>query len=277
MEPTYKSFAFLSFLIFTVSLGGFLYGYTIGELNLLLVNLRYLYSWTDDQQPLFDGLCNGLFGVGGMLGVVVVLVFLMNQGRRSSLMIADVIGIIGACICIIYERDGVGVPQFIGRLIGGVAVGINSQIVPIYINEITPIEISGIMGSMFQTMVNLGILISNLTGLTIQDKVGAGKEADYNTDANWWRFVFLFPVITCLFRFIMLAFVYKFDTPFSLIRRNEKIRATETVQMIYKNEYVDDVLNNLESKLASSKDISYRQLFTFYKKRTFIFTSFFLN
>ena len=270
MEATYKSFGFLSFLIFTVSLGGFLYGYTMGELNLLLVNLRYLYSWTDDQKPFFEGLCNGIFGLGGMLGVVVVLVFLSNQGRQCSLMIADIIGIIGAGICVIYESGGVGVPQFIGRLIGGIAVGINSQIVPIYINEITPIEISGIMGSMFQTMVNFGILISNLTGLSIQEKVDKGKEKDYNTDSNWWRFVFLFPVITCLFRFFMLAFVYKFDTPFSLICRNKKILAKETVQMIYKEEYVDDILNKLDSKLSLSKNITYRQLFTFYKKRIFI-------
>jgi MFS family permease len=274
MDQTYKSFPFLSFLIFIITLGGFLYGYTLGELNLLLVNLGYLYNWGSDSS-LYEGLCQGLFGLGGLLGVVIVLCFLLNKGRRGTLMIADVIGIIGACICVIYEKGGSGVPQFIGRLIGGIAVGINSQMVPIYINEISPIEISGIMGSMFQTMVNLGILTSNLTCLTIQGKVDDAK--DYDLDSNWWRFVFLFPVLTCSLRLIMLGFVFKFDTPFSLMSRNDKIAATETVQMIYKNEYVDEILKNLESKMSSAKDISYKQLFSSYKNRILLFFFFFYD
>ena len=48
----------------------------------------------------------------------------------------------------------------IGRLIVGITSGINMTIVPIYINEMSPKEIAGLMGSYIQTILNIGILLS---------------------------------------------------------------------------------------------------------------------
>lgn len=70
---------------------------------------------------------------GGILGV--------KLGRKWTFVIADLLGAAG-CVIWIFE----GPPLFIGRFISGIAVGINSAIVPLYINDISPSAISGTTG-----------------------------------------------------------------------------------------------------------------------------------
>lgn len=49
---------------------------------------------------------------------------------------------------------------YIGRLCQGLAVGAYSMAVPIYIGELADQKIRGTIGSFFQLMLNLGMLIS---------------------------------------------------------------------------------------------------------------------
>ena len=52
----------------------------------------------------------------------------------------------------------------IGRIIVGITSGINMTIIPIYINEMSPKEIAGLMGSYIQTILNIGILLAYAFG-----------------------------------------------------------------------------------------------------------------
>jgi len=53
----------------------------------------------------------------------------------------------------------------IGRFIAGLAVGGNLALIPLYVNEITPKEISGKMGSIFQFFVCFSYLWAFALGL----------------------------------------------------------------------------------------------------------------
>ena len=55
------------------------------------------------------------------------------------------------------------------RFINGITVGINSAIVPIFINEVSPILLTGRTGSMNQALINVGVIGSNLLGLVLPD------------------------------------------------------------------------------------------------------------
>ena len=65
------------------------------------------------------------------------------------------------------------------------------------------------LGSFNQAFINIGLIIATFFGLffPIEDK-DMIKEGEF-----YWRFVYLFPVTTCLIRILMLLFVYTFDTP----------------------------------------------------------------
>ena len=260
-EPSksYRSFPYILCLVINASLGAFFLGYKLGETNLLLVDLQHLYSWSSSETTVYTGLLNALVPMGAILGAILSGNF-TKFGRRWGLVYADLIGITGSFICIFI--GSMPYPQIIGRFISGISAGINSQLVPLYINELTPMEISGFMGCFFQAFLNFGILLSYLMGLGIPD-----DEADYDTSSNWWIFVFLFPVITCMIRLLLLLFYYKFDTPFSLMKLRKEEEIAEVMKKIYKIEFINKTLEKIDEKIKNYREVSYTEVFTIYRSR----------
>lgn len=199
--------------------------------------------------------------IGAIIGAFTGGVLAGKIGRRNTFILADIIGIIG---CVIWMFQG-NVPLFLGRLISGVAVGINSAVVPIYINEMSPLSISGVMGSMTQLMVNVGILLSFLLGLNL---AGVKELTAHPDDQWWWRFMFGFPIITAALRTFALLTVFKFETPSYLILCGKEKEAREIFGKLYLEEHADDVMNECKNKINNYKDVSFAELFRKkYRKR----------
>ena len=60
-------------------------------------------------------------------------------GRKIAFIIADCITIAGASISVVNNPYSI----IVGRFLGGISVGLNSVLVPLYINEMSPSKISG--------------------------------------------------------------------------------------------------------------------------------------
>ena len=259
-EKTYKSYFYILGFVLNASLGAFFVGYKLGELNLLLVDLKHIYLWSSSQISMFTGLLNTMVPIGAIFGGFLSGNFFSKIGRRWGLILADIMGIIGCFICIFVGTHAF--PQIIGRFLTGISAGINCQLVPMYVNELTPIEISGIMGSFFQSFLSIGILIAYGMGLNIP-----ADGDNYDITDNWWKYVFAFPIITCSFRTLLLLIYYNFDTPFSLLKRRKGEEVSKVLEKIYNDKFIVEQVHNLDEKINSSSDISYKQLFTFYRTR----------
>ena len=267
-KKTYKSMAYIFGFVLNACLGGFYFGYIMGELNLCLLDLKHQYGWDDDLSNVMKGVLNALGPVGAIVGVLISGQWLGKVGRKWSLIIADVIGVIGCVLCLFLASSGS--TQIVGRLLSGVSMGINSQIIPIYINELTPIEVSGTMGTFFQSFINVGILVSYIMGLGIPNE-DSNNKGNYDLSDKWWIFVFAFPIITSFFRVLMLLTVFNFDTPFSLLKNGAKTEEVKTVmRKIYHEEFIDDVLTNIKNKISDYKDVSYGTLFKVYTNRVVV-------
>ena len=77
------------------------------------------------------------------------------------MLIADIVSILGFGLCVISNVWALIVQRFIN----GLTVGVNSAIVPLFINEISPLSLTGRTGSMNQAFINVGIIGSNILGL----------------------------------------------------------------------------------------------------------------
>lgn len=263
-NKTYKSIWYILGFVLNSCLGGFFFGYSLGELNLLQIDLEKQYNWNNSTSNIMKGLLNALVPIGALIGTVLAGNFFSNIGRKWSLIIADILGIIGCCICIILGAGGT--PQIIGRLLCGISVGINSQIVPLYINELSPVEVSGAMGTFFQSFINIGILLSYVMGWKIPDD----DKGSYDINDKWWMFVFTFPLITCVLRLLLLLLVYNFDTPFSLMKRKKNEELNEVMKKIYLDNSIEEVLENIKKKIEDYKDVSYKQIAKVYTNRLIV-------
>ncbi|EED13841.1 MFS sugar transporter, putative [Talaromyces stipitatus ATCC 10500] len=140
------------------TLGGLLFGYDQGVISGILTmesfGARFPRIYTDSNfkgwfvstlllAAWFGSLCNG--PVGDRLG------------RKASMLIAVVIFIVGSTV----QCGAMNIPMlFAGRAVAGLAIGQLTQIVPLFISEISVPEVRGSLVVLQQLSITIGILIS---------------------------------------------------------------------------------------------------------------------
>lgn len=102
----------------------------------------------------------------------------------------------------------------IGRLIVGYSVGVLSVLTPLFISEVSPVELSGPLGTLSQIMCTVGIMIGYFMGYLAPLKLTpAGKDNPAILSTNSWRYVFMVPGVIAITHSLLLLFVFKHDTP----------------------------------------------------------------
>ncbi len=206
--------------------GGLLFGFDTGVISGAI--------------PFFQkdfGIDNGMveqITSAGLLGAILGALFcgkLTDRlGRRKVILASAVIFAVGAV------WSGIAADAWnlvLARLFLGVAIGVSSFAVPLYIAEISPTKVRGTLVSMFQLMVTIGVLVSYLSDLYFADE----------SDMTCWRPMFYVGVIpACI---LLIGMFFMSETPRWLMsqgRHDESIR----------------ILNRIEGE-AQAK-ISFRQM-----------------
>ncbi|CAD5194031.1 unnamed protein product [Musa acuminata subsp. malaccensis] len=131
----------------------------------------------------------------------------------------------------------------LGRILLGIGVGFANQSVPVYLSEMAPAKLRGMLNIGFQLMITVGILAASLINYGT-DKIKAG----------WgWRVSLALAAVPAAI--ITVGSVFLPDTPNSLIERGypeeaqrmlRRIRGTDDIH----DEYRDLVVASEESKLV---------------------------
>lgn len=96
------------------------------------------------------------------------------------------------------------------RLIMGFLIGNYMAIIPIYINEITPVELQGSFGAFTQLIVVTAVVICYFLGVLFTET---------RTNPEFvWRFLFALPGLTSTLQSVLLICGFIPESPVSLIR-----------------------------------------------------------
>ncbi|KAK9462989.1 major facilitator superfamily domain-containing protein [Lipomyces oligophaga] len=157
-----------------VCLGALQFGYHLSELNApeayisCQIRDRMDYFSTDalvDCIPMDAnkiGLVNSIFSVGGFIGASFGGRGADRFGRRGLTMINCISFIIGPAVMAVSTNFGL---LMLGRFISGLGAGASLIVTPMYLNEISPPSIAGMVGAMCQEFVNIGILSAQVAGI----------------------------------------------------------------------------------------------------------------
>ncbi|KAG2413586.1 hypothetical protein HFD88_002775 [Aspergillus terreus] len=174
---TWRSFI----LGIVVSMGGFIFGYSTGQIAGFTTmddfKRRFAQRQADGTYAFSNvrnGLIVGLLCIGTMIGALVAAPIADRIGRRMSISFWSVIHIVGIIIQIATDSNWVQVAM--GRWVAGLGVGALSSVVPMYQSESAPRQVRGAMVSAFQLFVAFGIFISYL--------INFGTET-INSTASW--------------------------------------------------------------------------------------------
>ncbi|XP_075549355.1 solute carrier family 2, facilitated glucose transporter member 8-like [Dermacentor variabilis] len=147
----------LYFAVFAAYLGSMAFGFAITYSSPALPDVRPRMNFTVEDSAWFGSLvkCGSIFG--GLLGGQLVNMV----GRRATLFISCGWFLAG-WLCIIFAQS---IPLlFSGRALTGVAVGIVAPAVPVFISEICPSNIRGLLNTGSNVALYCGILATYVLG-----------------------------------------------------------------------------------------------------------------
>ncbi|KAL7579455.1 hypothetical protein ACA910_014115 [Epithemia clementina (nom. ined.)] len=166
-------------------LGGILFGYDLGVVSTALPLLTEYFALSKTKE---EWVVSILY-VGGFLGAVLGGYMCDSLGRKTSILITDVVFILGAFILFLAPTYAIVV---LGRVVVGFAVAVSGIADVCYLHEIAPLEWRGSIVSVNEACISLGFLISFAVG-------GVLSQGD-NMDT--WRIMFLLGGVIALIQFL---------------------------------------------------------------------------
>lgn len=221
-------------------LGSFLLSYNIGVFTSCQPSVSSALNWGEDSDT-YIAVMSSLVPLGAMFGALSSGILSKSSGRRRSLLISDLITILASIITVIPNTYSFG----IGRFLSGIAIGQYSVICPLYVNEISPQQITGRLSSLIQPFCCTGLICAFGFALLLPTN-------NYSEDPrnNLWIFMFAFQgVIASLQIIIFLVFFQKETAPW-LISKNRIDEALESLKEIYLEEKAEEMLESLQRKTS---------------------------
>ncbi|XP_044155135.1 solute carrier family 2, facilitated glucose transporter member 10 [Bufo gargarizans] len=169
----------------TVSLlGGLIFGYELGIISGVLLQLKNEFLLTCFQQEV---LVSAVL-VGALVASLVGGFFIDHSGRRTSILASNVVVLSGSIILI---SSGSFWWLVVGRVTIGFAISISSMACCIYVSEIVQPQQRGMLVSLYETGITVGILLS----------------FGVNYFLSGWKYMFGLAIFPALLQFISILFL----------------------------------------------------------------------
>ncbi|MGH0120426.1 UNVERIFIED_CONTAM: hypothetical protein FKN15_054762 [Acipenser sinensis] len=243
-------------------IGSIQFGYNTGVINAPEKIIRQFHNetWkartgefiTDNLSTTLWSFSVAIFSVGGMIGSFSVGVFVNRFGRRNSMLMVNVLAVIGGSLMGFSKLAASFEMLILGRLTIGLFCGLSTGLVPMYIGEISPTSLRGAFGTLHQLGVVIGILIAQVFGLEFI----LGSQ-------SLWPMLLGLTVIPAVIQSIALPFCPE-SPRFLLINKNQEEKAMEILKKLRGTADVQQDLQEMKDeslKMMQEKKVTIPELF----------------
>ena len=245
--PAYSFNLGYIWMISTVAaLGGLLFGYDWVVIGGAKPFYEPYFNLTTEAQI---GWANSCALLGCLIGSICSGVLSDAIGRKKLLILAAFLfGVSSIATGWSHTFDAF----IIWRILGGVAIGIASNVSPTYIAEIAPAQWRGRLVTLNQLTIVVGILAAQIINLLIAGHIPGGATADI-IRTSWqgqfgWRWMFTAVALPSLIFFIC-AFLVP-ESPRWLIKKGAKDKARSVLQRIGGPDYADTEMRDVAGALT---------------------------
>ena len=214
--------------------GGLLFGFDTGVISGAIPFFQKDFGIDNNMIELITSA--GL--LGAILGALFCGRLTDRLGRKKVILASAVIFAVGAI------WSGVAVDAWnlvLARLFLGIAIGVSSFAVPLYIAEISPAKVRGMLVSMFQLMVTIGVLVSYLSDLYFADE----------GDMSCWRPMFYVGVIpACI---LLVGMIFMPETPRWLMSKGRHSESIRILKRIEGEEQAKDSFQQMQEEIKRSE------------------------
>ncbi len=248
---------FIWSICLVAAMGGLLFGYDWVVINGAKPFFEKYFNLTTPSQI---GWAMSCALVGCLIGSVVSGISSDKFGRKRLLILAAFI--------FVFSAVGTGLADtfstfVIFRILGGVAIGLASNLSPMYIAEAAPAKVRGQFVSVNQLTIVIGILAAPFVNWLIAKPVPeAATAAEILNSWNGqyaWRWMFGAAAIPALVFFILMFIVP--ESPRWLIKNGRDKEAQDVLEKIGGASYAADAVRQVKDTLANEIErVNFRDL-----------------
>lgn len=143
--------AYVLLVASVAALGGLLFGYDTGVISGAILFITKDFALATR----LEAFTISVVLIGCMAGAVISGGVADRIGRRSTLLLAGLVFLVGSILSAITPNETI---LLVGRFIVGIGIGFSSVVAPLYISEVAPASTRGALVSLYQFAITVGIL-----------------------------------------------------------------------------------------------------------------------
>lgn len=214
------------------AIAGLLFGFDTGIISgaLLFIKKDFILS-TEMKELIVSSVL-----LGAMVGSLSSGRLTDHFGRRRLMLIISGLFILGTAIAATATQVQA---ILFGRLFIGFAIGIGSYTTPLYIAEVSPMEMRGGLVSLNQLAITIGILCSYLINYAFTNFEGS------------WRWMFGIGLLPALLLSVGMLFLP--ESPRWLVKQNRNAEATDILKKLRHTQDVSQEIAEIQKSLTVKK------------------------
>ncbi|NXO53790.1 GTR12 protein, partial [Aramus guarauna] len=232
------TFTFLSSAVAAVS--GLLMGYELGLISGALLQMSSILTLSCKEQEIV--VSSLLFGA---LFASLTGGFLIDQfGRRLAIIIASSLLVLGSLLLLPYESYGI---LIVGRIAIGISISLASIATCVYIAEIAPQHRRGLLVSLNELMIVIGILFAYISNYA------------FASVSHGWKY--MFGLVIPLGALQAIAMYFLPPSPRFLVMKNNDEAARKVLERLRETSDATKELTMIKSSLKDEHQYSFLDLF----------------
>ena len=238
------NFGYLLFLSIIAAMGGFLFGYDEAVISGTISDVSAQFS----LNKMAEGWFVGSALVGAIIGVLFAGALGDKAGRKNTMIISAVLFCVSMIGCAI---SGSFTELVTYRIVGGVGIGVASIVCPLYISEISVAQHRGLLVSLYQLAVTIGVVGAYIMNnyLLVYSQSGAELTGMLNTVfvSEVWRGMLGMGFLPSFIFLVAVLFIP--ESPRWLITR-DKLSSAEA---IFSRIYTDPA--EIQRQIAATREV----------------------
>ncbi|XP_061624765.1 solute carrier family 2, facilitated glucose transporter member 5-like isoform X2 [Phyllopteryx taeniolatus] len=218
---------------------------------LLLQFMQHFYNVTfterhatpmgENQLTLLWSLSVSMYPLGGFFGSLMVAPLVNKLGRKGTLLFNNIFSIVPALMMGFSELAKSYEIIIVARFIVGICAGLSSNVVPMYLGELSPKNLRGAIGIVPQLFITIGILSAQILG--IRNILG---------NSSGWTLLLGVTGIPALIELLLLPF-FPESPRYTLIQRGDEMTAKKALQSLRGREDVTEELSEMHLEDRSER------------------------
>lgn len=239
MADNQKNNRFVYTIAAIAATGGLLFGFDTGVISGALLSIKKVWALSEMHQ----GFVVSSVLIGAIIGAACSGKLADRYGRRNVIIVTSLIFFVGSLATAFAPSV-----EFLiaGRIVIGIAIGVASFAVPLYISEISPTKVRGALVSLNQLAITVGIVVSYLS------------DAYFEPFQQNWRWMFGVGVLPAIILFIGMCYLPK--TPRWLMSKNREDEARKVLIKINTTTNVDEDLLMMKKNLEEESGATFKDL-----------------